>query len=285
MVKGWDDNFSSTEFRTSFASGNAVKEKRLRTDLVDIVNVVRQINALCFLFCISWFLCECFSIHNHAFSGIYIGEGKVVHFTPQLDGSSSMETSCGSCHTCSKLPSTYPTFPNCGFRQENSGVVLSCLNCFLGNGSLYCFEYGVTLSVFIAKVRGGTCTTATSDPPEPVIHRALYLLQNGFGNFDIFPNNNEDFALYWKTSFLVLDKSRMGMTGQACSLISATFTALLSSPLNMSRQQRVGLATLTAGTYFLSRYVADIGVRSDVSKVAVENLAVNFVRAAITNKE
>ncbi|KAF9606095.1 hypothetical protein IFM89_023118 [Coptis chinensis] len=147
MVKGWGDNFSSTEFRTSFARGNAVKEKRLRTDLVDIVNV------------------------------------------------------------------------------------------------------------------------------------------NGFGNFDIFPNNSEDFALYCKTSFLVLDKSRMGMTGQACSLISATFTALLSSPLNMSRQQRVGLATLTVGTYFLSRYVADIGVRSDVSKVAVEDLAVNFVRSAIANKE
>ncbi|GAB2215784.1 hypothetical protein Droror1_Dr00020184, partial [Drosera rotundifolia] len=49
--------------------------------------------------------------------------------------------------------------------------------------------------------KGGTCTIAQSDPSEMVIHRAMYLLQNGFVNYDVFENNCEDFAIYCKTEF------------------------------------------------------------------------------------
>ncbi|KAJ9692778.1 hypothetical protein PVL29_011729 [Vitis rotundifolia] len=38
----------------------------------------------------------------------------------------------------------------------------------------------------------------------------------------------------------------------------------------------VGVATVTAGMYYMSRYATDIGVRTDVIKVAVEDLAVNL---------
>ncbi|KAJ4950067.1 hypothetical protein NE237_026899 [Protea cynaroides] len=216
------------------------------------------------------------AIYSYSHHGIYVGGSKVVHFTREPDTGSSRETSLNS-SLSSKLPSVCPTFPDCGFRQPNSGVVLSCLDCFLGSGHLYCFEYGVTPSAFLAKVRGGTCTTATSDHPETVVHRAMFLLQNGFGNYDVFQNNCEDFALYCKTGLLILDsKSAVGRSGQASSLIGAPLAALLSSPLKLLMPGPVGVATAAAGVYCASRYATDIGVRTDVIKVAVEDVAVNL---------
>ncbi|CAK9144717.1 unnamed protein product [Ilex paraguariensis] len=208
-------------------------------------------------------------------AGIFVGGSKVVHFTrPNVNSSS--ETSIDSYDEISNLLSSCPTFPDCGFRLPNSGVVLSCLDCFLRNGSLYCFEYGVSPSVFLAKVRGGTCTTATSDPPVTVIHRAMHLLQNGFGNYDVFQNNCEDFTLYCKTGLLTVDRLGVGRSGQASSIIGAPLAALLSSPLKLLMPSPVGVATVTAGMYCMSRYATDIGVRTDVIKVAVEDLAVNL---------
>lgn len=170
-----------------------------------------------------------------------------------------------------------PTFPDCGFRQPNSGVILSCLDCFLNNGSLYSFQYGVSPSIFLAKVRGGTCTTAASDPSALVIHRAMHLFRNGFGNYDVFQNNCEDFALYCKTGLLTVGASSgVGRSGQASSVIGAPLAALLSSPLKLLIPSPVGVATLTAGMYCVSRYATDIGVRSDVVKVSVEDLALNL---------
>ncbi|KAJ6320176.1 hypothetical protein OIU78_015543 [Salix suchowensis] len=138
---------------------------------------------------------------------------------------------------------------------------------------IYSFEYGVPPTVFIAKVRGGTCTTAASDPSETVIHRAMYLLQNGFGNYDIFQNNCEDFAMYCKTGLLIMDRLGVGRSGQASSVIGAPLAAILSTPLKLLMPSPVGVATVTAGMYCMSRYATDIGVRSDVIKVAVEDLA------------
>lgn len=215
------------------------------------------------------------AVFTYSHHGIFVGGSKVVHFRPERNLDSSIEAS-SDLYDPIYPQSTCPIFPDCGFRQPNSGVVLSCLDCFLRNGSLYCFEYGVTPSVFLAKVRGGTCTTAASDPPETTIHRAMYLLQNGFGNYDIFQNNCEDFALYCKTGLLIMDKQGVGRSGQASSAIGAPLAALLSSPLKLLMPSPVGVATVTAGMYCMSRYATDIGVRSDVIKVAVEDLAVNL---------
>ncbi|XP_048489620.1 protein LEAD-SENSITIVE 1 isoform X1 [Beta vulgaris subsp. vulgaris] len=207
--------------------------------------------------------------------GIFVGGSKVVHFTPDRNHNLSAEASDSS-DLVKGMSSSCPTFPDCGFRQPNSGVVLSCLDCFLGNGSLYLFEYEVTPSAFLAKLRGGTCTTAQPDPPETVIHRAMHLLQNGFGNYDVFQNNCEDFALYCKTGLLIVENLGVGRSGQASSVIGAPLAALLSSPLKLLMPSPVGVATVTAGMYCMSRYATDIGVRSDVIKVAVEDLAVNL---------
>lgn len=198
-----------------------------------------------------------------------MGSSKVVHFTRVASSSTSNDEAYSITAQC-------PTYPDCGLRQPSSGVVLSCLDCFLKNGSLYSFEYGVSPSVFLAKVRGGTCTTAPSDPAEAVIHRAMFLFRNGFGNYDVFQNNCEDFALYCKTGLLTVDRLGVGRSGQASSIIGAPLAALLSSPLKLLMPSPVGVATMTAGMYCVSRYATDIGVRTDVVKVSVEDLAVNL---------
>lgn len=86
----------------------------------------------------------------------------MVHFTRKKDSDPSNLN-------LDPLPSSCPIFPDCGFQRPDSGVILTCIDCFLNNGSLYQFEYGVHPSVFLAKLRGGTCTTAQADPPETVV--------------------------------------------------------------------------------------------------------------------
>ncbi|XP_027769104.1 uncharacterized protein LOC107005548 isoform X2 [Solanum pennellii] len=194
----------------------------------------------------------------------YSHHGDPILFSAPLHCSSASSTNVSS--TCTNIP-------DCGFQQKESGVVLSCLDCFLGEeGLLYRFDYGASPSVFLTKLRGGTCTTAQSDPPEAVIHRAMYLLQNGFGNYDVFKNNCEDFALYCKTGLLVLDQGALGRSGQAASVIGAPLAAIASSPLKLFMTSPAGLVVATVGMYCLTRYATDIGVRTDVTKVKVEEL-------------
>ncbi|GAB2291122.1 hypothetical protein Dimus_025380 [Dionaea muscipula] len=216
------------------------------------------------------------AIFTYSHHGIYVGGSKVVHFTRNGTGNLRNEGTGDDILTSGISSSCCSIFPDCGFSQPNSGVVLSCLDCFLRTGSLHLFEYGVTPSVFLAKVRGGTCTISQSDPPETVIHRAMHLLKNGFGNYDVFENNCEDFALYCKTGLLILDRLGVGSSGQASSVLGAPLAALISSPLKLLVPSPIGVATVTAGMYCMSRYATDIGVRSDVIKVAVEDLAMNL---------
>ncbi|KAA8532117.1 hypothetical protein F0562_006741 [Nyssa sinensis] len=137
---------------------------------------------------------------------------------------------------------------------------------YVGDG-----KYGVSPSLFLLKVRGGTCTLATSDPPKDVLHRAEFLLQNGFGVYDIFKNNCEDFAIYCKTSLLIFTSLSVGRSGQAASILAAA-SAIVSSPLRFLTTSFTGLAVVSCGIYCISRFVSDIGVRRDVIKVPVERL-------------
>eukprot|EP01018_Ginkgo_biloba_P012704 Gb_09996 [translate_table: standard] len=216
------------------------------------------------------------SAYTYAHHGIYVGGNKVVHFTRGSGQEVGTGTFIDAFISSSMSSPTCPRCPDCGFQRENSGVILSCLDCFLAEGPLYRFEYGASPAVFLAKARGGTCTLADSDPPETVIHRAMYLLQNGFGNYHIFQNNCEDFAIYCKTGLLVVEQNGLGRSGQAASIVGVPLAAILSSPFRFLMAGPVGVATVTAGVYCLSRYATDIGVRTDVAKVAVEDLAVNL---------
>lgn len=171
--------------------------------------------------------------------------------------------------------------PTCTPPEEGRGVVSSCLNCFLAGGILYRFEYSVTPAIFLAKARGGTCTLAVSDPHDTVVHRANYLLDNGFGCYNVFKNNCEDFAIYCKTGLLVVDQRTMGQSGQAVSIIGGPLAAVLSTPLRLVTTNVYGMAATAVGVYCASRYAADIGMRSDVVKLSVEDLTMRLTTGAL----
>ncbi|XP_057778326.1 protein LEAD-SENSITIVE 1 [Salvia miltiorrhiza] len=207
----------------------------------------------------------------YAHHGIYLGDDKVIHFTRR-----GQEVGTGTMLDVLLVSSgpnrSYVPCPTCVTRDDAHGVVSSCLNCFLAGGILYRFEYSVSAALFLAKARGGTCTLAVSDPDVDVIHRAKYLLENGFGCYNVFKNNCEDFAIYCKTGLLVLDQSTMGQSGQAVSIIGGPLAAVLSTPLRLVTTNIYGMAATAVGVYCVSRYAADIGMRRDVVKVPVEDL-------------
>lgn len=203
---------------------------------------------------------------------IFAGGHQVIHFTPEINSKTALSSSI--CCSCSSIPSSclnIHTIPHYGIRLPGSGVVLSCLDCFLGNGSAYSFGYAVSSFSFLLEVRGGTCTTAKSDSSNTVLHRAMYLLLTRFGKFDVRRNNCEDFALYCKTGLLIVHIGA-GTSGQASSVVAG---ASWSASAIISKLLMPSLGTMvvgTAGMCHLNRYRADIGVRSDVIKVEVEVL-------------
>ncbi|OMO68567.1 hypothetical protein COLO4_29573 [Corchorus olitorius] len=204
-------------------------------------------------------------------TGIYVGNNTVIHFTRRGEevGTGTvldlLLVSSGPARSQVQCPTCIPPV-------EGHGVVSSCLDCFLAGGILYRFEYAVSPALFIAKARGGTCTLAVSDPDDVVVHRANYLLENGFGCYNVFKNNCEDFAIYCKTGLLVLDQITIGQSGQAVSIIGGPLAAVLSSPLRLVTTNIYGMAATAVGVYCASRYAADIGMRRDAVKIPVEDL-------------
>ncbi|XVF71013.1 hypothetical protein PTKIN_Ptkin12aG0000300 [Pterospermum kingtungense] len=206
----------------------------------------------------------------YAHHGIYVGEGKVIHFTQGAGREISAGTTLDRI-IFSSYPSKTPNCPVCGDQSSLNGVISSCIDCFLAGGDLYLFQYAVSPAFFLAKPRGGTCTIAASDSSEQVVHRASFLLHNGFGVYHLFKNNCEDFAIYCKTGLLVITRISVGRSGQAASFLAAA-SAIVSSPLRYLTTSFTGLAAVGYGMYCFSRLVSDIGVRRDVEKVAVERL-------------
>ncbi|KAK6942533.1 LRAT domain [Dillenia turbinata] len=203
--------------------------------------------------------------------GIYVGDNSVIHFTRR-----GQEVGTGTVLDL-LLVSSGPArsqvhCPTCTPPEEGNGVFSSCLDCFLSGGILYRFEYAVSPALFLAKARGGTCTLAVSDPEDIVVHRAKFLLDNGFGCYNVFKNNCEDFAIYCKTGLLVVDQVALGRSGQAVSIIGGPLAAVLSTPLRLVTTNVYGMVATAVGVYCASRYAADIGMRRDVVKVEVEDL-------------
>ncbi|XP_051131328.1 protein LEAD-SENSITIVE 1-like [Andrographis paniculata] len=211
------------------------------------------------------------SAYIYAHHGIYVGDNRVIHFTRR-----GQEVGTGTILDVLLVSSgparSHVPCSTCAPAQEGHGVVTSCLDCFLSGGILYRFEYDVSPALFLAKARGGTCTLAVSDADDEVVHRAKYLLENGFGCYNVFKKNCEDFAIYCKTGLLVLDHSTMGQSGQAVSIIGGPLAAVLSTPLRLVTTNIYGMVATAVGVYCASRYAADIGMRMDVVKVPVEEL-------------
>ncbi|XP_061347579.1 protein LEAD-SENSITIVE 1-like [Gastrolobium bilobum] len=208
----------------------------------------------------------------YAHHGIYVGDGMVIHFTRGAGHEIGTGTVLDRLiFSSSPSHDNDNPCPRCGDQSRTDGVISSCLDCFLYGGNLYLFEYGVSPAFFLAKTRGGTCTLAPSDPTEDVLRRASFLLENGFGGYNLFKNNCEDFAIYCKTGLLVFTSISVGRSGQATSYLAAA-SAVVSTPLRFLTTSFSGLALVGYGMYCVSRLVSDIGVRRDVSKVPVERL-------------
>ncbi|KAH6759316.1 hypothetical protein C2S51_019551 [Perilla frutescens var. frutescens] len=200
--------------------------------------------------------------------GIYVGNGMVVHVSVD---------SCISSSNCSASCSSSSGEYCCGFRRAENAVTMTCLDCFLKKGWLCRYKYGVSTGAFIAKVRAGTCTMAESDASEAVIHRAMYLLENGFGDYHLLRYNCEVFALYCKTERLIFYTQRsstLRSCGQATSAFIVPSTAILSA---INVPLAVGAAVVM---HTWLKYANDIGVRKvkednwrgGVHKVRVEDL-------------
>ncbi|KAL5564057.1 hypothetical protein UlMin_033804 [Ulmus minor] len=129
------------------------------------------------------------NLHFYSHHGIYVGENRVIHFTrTQVD----TETSKSNIQSCKE----------CGYNPKiHLGVVVCCLDCFLKGHSRRRFDYNVSSAHFAYK-RSGTCSTKPCDAPDVVVLRAYQMLtekDNAFGDYDLFYNNCESFAIYCKT--------------------------------------------------------------------------------------
>ncbi|KAL7137226.1 hypothetical protein ABFS83_10G078700 [Erythranthe nasuta] len=100
------------------------------------------------------------------------------------------------------------------------GMLSSSLEDFLDGTKLRRYRYDSKPASVIIKLRG-TCTTAVSDDEDTVIHRANYLLENGFGRYNLLKKNCENFATYCKTGLLVVkDDDNEGMAGLSAQVAS-----------------------------------------------------------------
>ncbi|GAU44118.1 hypothetical protein TSUD_124050 [Trifolium subterraneum] len=202
--------------------------------------------------------------------GIYVGDGMVINFTTGAVQQAETPTIFERFFTSSAPKFNTPCSRCCyGSRTRTDGVIKSCLDCFLSGGELYLFQYGVSYTVFLAQVRGGTCTLASSDPTEEVLRCTFYLLENGFGGYNVLKNNCEDFAIYCKTGLLV------PQSGQAASYLAAA-SSMASSSSGFLMSGIFGMTFFGCGTYCIKRLVFDIGFRheviKDVTKVPVEKI-------------
>ncbi|PIA27876.1 hypothetical protein AQUCO_07400007v1 [Aquilegia coerulea] len=129
----------------------------------------------------------------YAHHGIYVEADRVIHYTNTKGGSGSYGSVSG------KTSKRENQCKNCGHDQNvKRGVIKTCIDCFLSGHDLYRYEYGISFGHFLCK-KPGTCTTGQSDPEDVVISRATNLLYKGFGDYHLFENNCECFAMFCKT--------------------------------------------------------------------------------------
>ncbi|PRQ60649.1 putative endopeptidase, NLPC/P60 domain, LRAT-like domain-containing protein [Rosa chinensis] len=126
-------------------------------------------------------------LHSYSHHGIFIGGDRVIHYNKTQEGNTSKRVK----QYCK----------NCGI-DENPlrGVVNSCVDCFLKRHTLRRFQYAVGKGRYLLSWPG-TCTTDPAEQPGVTIRRANDLFNNkvGFGDYNLFENNCEAFAVFCKT--------------------------------------------------------------------------------------
>ncbi|GJN15532.1 hypothetical protein PR202_gb02453 [Eleusine coracana subsp. coracana] len=139
---------------------------------------------------------------------IYVGGSKVVHFTRKKEaGTTGLDSAIAVSSLLSQGSDECPTFPDWRLpapRQRR--VILTCLDCcFLRGGRAPPLRvrrpaHRLPRQAPRRDVHHGARADAPRD--DAAVRRAMHLLQNGFGDYDVFENNCEDFALYCKTGLL-----------------------------------------------------------------------------------
>ncbi|CAI5476612.1 unnamed protein product [Closterium sp. Yama58-4] len=170
---------------------------------------------------------------SYSHHGVYVGADEVIHFTRQqadeigsnalLDYATSLSPAIQRTTTTGGAGSA--PCRACGTEDSSHGVISSCLRCFLHGGGLFRFDYGVSVGSSCLQMRGGTCSMAQPDPAHAVVQRARLLLKEGFGRYHVLDNNCEDFAVYCKTRALVVDKTRVGTSGQSAAFFGFNFAS------------------------------------------------------------
>lgn len=181
-----------------------------------------------------------------------MGDGKVIHLT-RAPGLVILSASRG--------------------HSTGDGVVCCSIEEFLSGGDLCLFEYGVE-RVHLLMKHAGTCTGASSDPPEDVLHRASFLLEYGFGDYHLFENNCEDFAFYCKTGLLDFTMScgrieKRGTSGQT-GLVFCALGTLSFIPYRILQNSFTLLAVVACGLCGLFKSRSYSGRHRSFEKVAAE---------------
>ncbi|XP_052302434.1 protein LEAD-SENSITIVE 1 isoform X3 [Populus trichocarpa] len=126
----------------------------------------------------------CIGLCTPTMAGIYIGDGKAIHF---------VGPKAGPTRACKK----------CGFsRNTGHGVVETCLECFLDGGFLCRYNYDVPrmiLSITSHTMCPNCTTTERSKSGSEIVETAKEKLKEGFGKYNLLSNNCEHFATFCST--------------------------------------------------------------------------------------
>ncbi|OMO71949.1 hypothetical protein CCACVL1_18012 [Corchorus capsularis] len=122
------------------------------------------------------------SLYYH--HGIYVGNDKVIH------------------HPGKKTTPDNTPCDKCGFKHEEEGIVITCLDCFLQGQSLHRYNYLSIWKYYKSSERGGgdPWLMFESKPADEVVKKAYDILQKqNFGKYNFLLNNCEDFAFSCKS--------------------------------------------------------------------------------------
>ncbi|GMI79598.1 hypothetical protein HRI_001629000 [Hibiscus trionum] len=130
----------------------------------------------------------------------------------------------------------------CGNKRVINGEIAKvCVDCFLDGEILQFYDYGVPFFEFTSRKRG-TCSRRHSKPAGEVIKAAVDFLEGkGFGRYDMFANNCEDFAVYCETgtaeSHQVMGHIRQ-LTSMSCIGVPVAGAYLLSKAITAAKRRR-----------------------------------------------
>ncbi|XP_050159396.1 protein LEAD-SENSITIVE 1-like [Malus sylvestris] len=166
-------------------------------------------------------------LHTYSHHGIYVGEGRVIHFFKTKGKGKISSKRKPRCSDCKNDPNTA------------RGVVKTCVDCFLKGHGLFRFEYNVSHNRFNIKNRG-TCSTESCYPGGETVRRASEIFDKdpthgtGFGEYNLLNNNCEDFASYCKRGTSVSEQAvRVWSVGN--SFADSTNSSSTSSAASPSR--------------------------------------------------